>query len=173
MQNIIEQTDYNTRANDMWRPISQAVNFRKKRVIDLGCGYGDFTWRAHIAGAKWVKGIDEVELFVSSTKDIELMNIDINELVKGSVIILAQADICMCFSVLAYLNDIPATLQWMADNFKISLIEVRYEPEPFNTGISNDEQMLNLLLRHFEYAKPLGRTHVVDRDAYRTIWMCR
>ena len=51
-------TDTNTRAESMWRIISQRVDFRQKSVVDLGCGHGEMLWRCYLAGAEEVRGIE-------------------------------------------------------------------------------------------------------------------
>jgi len=168
--------DMNTRAEAMWRIISREVNFRNKRVIDLGCGTGDFLWRAYVAGARRVIG---VELEYSKIKhlkdwekplDISFVLEDLNDVIGENWY---DYDIAMCFSVLPYLDDIPATLQWMAHNFALCLIEAQYEPEPYNIGVASDSGMASLLTSNgFNHVKPLGYTYVEIRDAKRTIWLC-
>lgn len=169
--------DYNTRAEAMWRIIGQRVDFRQKNVIDLGCGHGEMLWRSYVAGAKTVCGIDknfpdwllggiprgfnflQIDLDVSSRIDAEGFRL--------------EADIGICFSVLPYLDDFKYFIQWMAETFPICLIEAQYEPEPYNIGVSNDEEMYNLLRENgFEIAIPLGKTYVQIRDTYRTIFYC-
>lgn len=194
--NIPEDT--NTRAEDMWRVISQKVDFRGKRVIDLGCGTGDFLWRAGVAGAHWVHGIDEdlsqlegritygsscrAELADDPPASLRTYSVtytehDINQFVEHDWVQFATCknyfDIAMCFSVLPYLDNIPATLKWMSDNFPLCLIEAQYEPEPYNIGVPSDDQMYVLLRDNgFKCATWLGQTYVEDRDTHRSIWAC-
>lgn len=187
---LIIPADKNTRAEAMWRIISQEVDFRKKRVIDFGCGTGDFLWRAYVAGAEHVIGIDnktEVEtIFVDDGEDytegIIRMRTGINlffswdideEINKAPNDYINSFDIALCFSVLPYLSDIPATLKWMSANFSLSIIEAQYNPEPYNVGVLSDTGMAQLLLNNgFDTIEPIGKTYVEIRDVYRTIWKC-
>lgn len=164
--------DKNTRAEAMWRIISQEVDFRKKVVLDLGCGTGDFLWRVHIAGAEYVWGIDEDTYFEGSEEyNIGFDQTSIEELIQYRVP--PPANIAFCFSVLPYVDDIPVTLQWMAKTFELCLIEAQYDPEPYNVGVASDVGMAQLLVNNgFSDVKPIGKTYVDIRDTHRTIWSC-
>lgn len=172
--------DVNTRAEEMWRIISQKVDFRKKSVIDLGCGHGEMLWRAYVAGAKMVYGIEcessKIECYMEnewiSNPDVFVTLEDINELVRIGQNIYGY-DIAMCFSVLPYLNNIQETLRWMSIQFELCLLEIQYAPEPYNIGPGNDEQMFSLLRdAGFDIVMNLGSTYVKIRDVHRTIWAC-
>ncbi len=176
---MIISEDKNTRAERMWSIISRNVDFRRKRVIDLGCGTGDFVWRCLIAGAQQVMPIDiDTSKFsmdflqsVPNEYTVNLNSSNINEWVKEDRQI--HFDIAMCFSVLPYLDDIPATIQWMAITFDLSLIEAQYDPEPFNVGVVSDRGMAQLLLDNgFNDVEPIGKSYVDYRDVWRTIWRC-
>lgn len=185
--------DRNTRAEAMWRIISQRVDFRNKRVIDLGFGTGDFLWRAYVAGADMVIGFDkdvrriertraELGLETSKQKDtlshaVSVWADTIEELMKTNVM---SHDIALCFSVFPYLTDIPATLKWMAKNFPVCLIECQYDGDgPGLSNIGGDRGMMQYLLNEggFSQAIPLGKTRVEGRKysdgspVFRTIWM--
>lgn len=182
--------DQNTRAEAMWRIISQRVDFRSKRVIDLGCGTGDFLWRPVIAGAKTVMGGD-IDLYKPPCKYwwitktevlVALTFLDINSAIRGDFeeVINGLFDIAFCFSVLPYLDDVPATLKWMSSNFPLCLIECQYAGDgPGLPNIGADKGMMQLLFSNgFDSAIPLGRTYPEDRTfsngepVYRTIWLC-
>lgn len=184
--------DQNTRAEAVWRIISQNVDFRNKRVIDLGCGTGDFLWRPIIAGARQVRGFD-IDLSknqycheeIRTTSEIvyttAIQNINSwvlrNEKFDGS----ETKEIAFCFSVLPYLDDVPATLKWMANNFPLCLIECQYADDgPGLPNIGGDRGMMQYLLNNgFNRAVALGKTMVKDRfypngkQVYRTIWKCQ
>ena len=167
--------DINTRAEAMWRIISQKIDFRGKRVIDLGCGGGEMLWRAYVAGAKKVLGVDKEnkldKLFHADF--LSFLCEDINTDKDAVLLIASDYDIALCFSVLPYLGDIPATFKWMSDNFPLCLIEAQYEPEPYNVGVSEDSEMYSLLRNNgFKCATWLGQTYVEDRDTHRSIWAC-
>ena len=183
--------DQNSRAEAMWRIISQRVDFRKKRVIDLGCGTGDFLWRPIIAGARLVRGYDldtEKCQFIyevlSDTSEtiISVATQDINSWVVRDEGFSGQDtfDIAFCFSVLPYLDDVPATLKWMSKNFPLCLIECQYNGDgPGLSNIGADKGMMQLLLNSgFHSATAIGKTYVEGRkfsdgqDVYRTIWLC-
>lgn len=178
--------DVNTRAEDMWRIISQKVDFRNKNVLDIGCGHGEMLWRAFVSGADYVEGIDinvvQLKEFhpvsYRTNFDIRVSKKDINEIVliydkSGHTLEwLNDFDIAFCFSVLPYLANIQLTLKWMSHNFPLCLIEAQYIPEPYNIGVEDDYAMHSLLLEHFKYVQLLGKTYVKIRDTYRTIWSC-
>lgn len=169
--------DKNTRAEEMWRPISQNVDFRNKNVVDLGCGHGDMLWRVYIAGANMVTGLDEESLAKTNYDGINIYfhQGDIEAIIKDAKkdLNILNNDIAMCFSVLPYLDDIPATIKWMAENFDLSLIEAQYDSEPFNVGVVSDRGMAQLLLNNgFSDVEPIGKSYVDYRKVYRTIWRC-
>jgi len=168
--------DQNKRAEAMWRIISQNVDFRERNVADLGCGTGDFLWRAYVAGAERVVGVDnKAEILLpimkqyEGRKEISTMGEDISTLAN-----MYGYDIALCFSVLPYLKDYRETLQWMKEQFPVCIIEAQYVPEPYGlTGIPNDAEMKNLLVKSgFMNCEVLGKTYVDIHDSYRTIWKC-
>ena len=184
--NIPEDT--NTRAEAMWRIISQRIDFRGKRVIDLGCGHGEMLWRAKLAGAIRVVGVDkEIDKVdygnwpflptldaepVDEEPSIWLYTGDLDMIVNTPAFSRTY-DIALCFSTLPYLDDILATLKWMSENFPLCIIEAQYEPEPYNIGVPSDDKMYTLLRENgFKCATWLGETYIEDRDTHRSIWAC-
>lgn len=170
--------DVNTRAEDMWRIISQKVDFRKKSVIDLGCGHGEMLWRAYVAGAEKVYGIDKRSASwddLHDAKRIFISSADINDMISGDWFIEPHknCNIAFCFSVIPYLDKPLDALHWMADNFELCLLEIQYDPEPYNIGPKDDAEMFSLLRNNgFDIVMNIGRTRVEIRDTYRTIWAC-
>ncbi len=170
---MIIPPDQNERAELMWRAISREVDFRRKKVVDLGCGTGDFLWRAWLAGARDVLGIDrEMKTNIQDENDnIKVMLWDINNYPGKS---LFDRDIAMCFSVLPYLDNPAATVKWMSDMFPLCIIEAQYEPEPYCLKrIGGDTGMTQFLLDNgFHKVRPIGKTYIDIRDTWRTIWVC-
>lgn len=179
--------DVNTRAEEMWRIISQEVDFRKKRVIDLGCGHGEMLWRAYVAGAEIVVGVDKniekdnLAQYPSSPMMMaELVDTPVWKC-KADINMLLNTpssdcnyDIGFSFSVLPYLGNFNYAIQWMASAFKVSIIEAQYAPEPHNVGVASDRGMTQLLVNNgFKEVKPLGKTYVDIRETYRTIFECK
>ena len=183
---MIIPPDQNKRAELMWRAISREVDFRRKKVIDLGCGTGDFLWRTWIAGARFTWGIERnyavIKPFFEDTLDEEgkrpyssQITIGIQDLntMRGELIV--DYDIAMCFSVLPYLDDPAKTVQWMSDMFPLCIIEAQYEPEPYcMKRIGSDTGMTQFLLDNgFHKVRPIGKTYIDIRDTWRTIWLCQ
>ncbi len=56
--------DSEWRSNRKWVRIADAIDFRGKRVLDIGCGNGYYGWRMLAAGAEYVIGVDPTLLFV-------------------------------------------------------------------------------------------------------------
>lgn len=170
--------DFNTRAEAMWRIISQRVDFRQKNVIDLGCGHGEMLWRSYVAGAKLTIGTEHPDGFWDRELPfidgaIHFSPIELNNIVSGETTLRINFDIAICFSVLPYLDKPLEFIQWMAETFPICLIEAQYEPEPYNIGVSNDDEMFRLLRDNgFEIAIPLGKTYIEIRDTWRSIFYC-
>jgi hypothetical protein len=173
--------DINTRAMNMWRAISQNVNFRKKNVADLGCGHGEMLWRSLLAGADFVCGFDiqpkpNALMLAEIYSQIRVVQTDLNVSIgHGTPYWLKERkwDIAMCFSVLPYLDNPIGALEWIAKNFPVALIEVQYVPEPNNIGVFSDNGMFSTLRdTGFEVISKIGSTHVGIRDMDRTIWKC-
>ena len=173
----------------MWQIICPWVDFSKKYVLDLGCGHGDILRKIRLddrqdTSRTGLWGIDIEYPGEWHSGHSTYVSQDINKWVESNKSFpdtndWERADIAMCFSVLSYLNDIPATLKWMANNFELSLIEAQYIPEIPNIGVSSDVDMKKLLLdNNFSDVLPLGMTIVensLDADVQirRTIWMCK
>jgi 2-polyprenyl-3-methyl-5-hydroxy-6-metoxy-1,4-benzoquinol methylase len=173
--------DTNTRADAMWRIISQAIDFRGKNVIDLGCGHGEMLWRANVAGAERVYGIDiniqkiadaygikiadsSIGTAVTGTFISSIAQQDLNEVVRRGTPPRAEGiDIVFCFSVLPYLENISGMLQMLSKYFSLYSLP----------NVTSDTGMAQLLLNNgFKDVQPLGKTYVKSRDLFRTIWRC-
>ena len=170
-QRIIKQQDFNTRAGEMWDFITTHVDFKNRTVADFGCGYGDFVWRAIDAGASRVTAFDKKQKFdilMPYDLQIEFVQDDIED-----IEIIKIHDIGLCFSVLPYLRNPRDFLSFMYTNVVMSLIEVQYDPEPYNIGVDNDTDMMSMLHEcGFDFVMPIGKTFIAYRNIYRTIWMC-
>lgn len=173
--------DVNTRAESMWRIISQRVDFRGKSVIDLGCGHGEMLWRAYIAGAKNVTGFDinhsNMPDYLSTfyPDEFHFVSGNLNTIINGAYPWYDLDDIAICFSVLPYLDNPFEFATWMAKTFSECLIEVQYYPEPYNIGdnIRSDKDMYYWLGEcGFATVIPLGKTDIEIRSTFRTIWYC-
>ena len=108
-------------------------------------------------------------LVVCAETDLELLTHDNKK----------KYDVAMCFSVLPYLSEPKSLLSWMQENAVISFIECQYFGDgPGLETIKNDYDMLEWLssMRQpfgWEHIERIGKTHIVDRDMYRTVWMCK
>ena len=56
--------DTEWRSNWKWDRLTEAVDFRSRAVLDIGCGNGYYGWRMLGAGADWVLGCDPFLLYV-------------------------------------------------------------------------------------------------------------
>lgn len=59
-----QSIDTEWRSDWKWDRLADAVEFRNRTVLDVGCGNGYFGWRMLDAGARCVTGIDPFLLFV-------------------------------------------------------------------------------------------------------------
>ncbi|GAB5440444.1 MAG: tRNA 5-methoxyuridine(34)/uridine 5-oxyacetic acid(34) synthase CmoB [Fuerstiella sp.] len=64
LQIFDQPIDTEWRSDWKWDRLGDAVEFRSRRVLDVGCGNGYFGWRMLKAGAQSVCGIDPFLLFV-------------------------------------------------------------------------------------------------------------
>lgn len=177
----------NQRADEMWRQIVAAVDFRGKSVMDLGCGHGDFSVLALESGAVYVTAVDKDFIAAHNALDaireagynnsdramVVVDNIDrIVHIDEGRY---DKHDIIMCFSVLPYLDSIGATLKWIYDNSDTALIECQYfDDGPGPEDIVDDGDMEFLLHNTgWEDVEKIGETDVVIRPAFRSIWKCK
>jgi len=181
LKTMIDRDAVNTRALAMWMPISRLVDFRNKTVMDLGYGGGDFIYKAHIAGASKVTGIDlssgtkSVEVNVQHTK-YGVKSAGTIETIKGDLNLMKTewaADISFCFSVLPYLDDPQNFVNWMSNQFKLSVIECQYKGDGPGFGFIKDTADMKYWLKNsFDNVTLIGNSYVVSRDTYRDIWMC-
>ena len=182
---------HNTRADEMWRSIIKHVDFEDKSVIDVGCGYGDFLWRAYAAGARAVFGYDNdkavnysanerLESYGYTGKPVYVMNSDVqnwNEKWPG------KHDIAICTSVLPYFDNEDYILLPHFDNpnymlecilrdSEVAVIECQYAGDgPGLSWLSNDVDMSYWLFSQGAHeAIIIGKTHISGRDKFRTIW---
>jgi len=159
-------TPHNTRATEQLRILNDHYDFRGKSILDLGCGYADVL--SMIKDARLTCGVDQ-EIYNQSFK---IIKDDLNSL--SGPIMLSFWDVIICFSVLPYLSNPDDTLRWIWDNSKVAFIECQYSGDgPGFDHIRDDHDMENWLKKTWERVEPIGKTLVVDREMYRTIWRCQ
>lgn len=174
---------YNKRAGHMWDIISQHVDFKGKRVIDLGCGHGDLALRVSaMSAARWVQAhdvdaacIDDCEAKKQMVKHRVTVSFNVNDV--GELFFhetLSQCDVLICCSVLPYLPFASRFIDKMARHAPISIIECQYHGDgPGFPDIKDDDDMQTWLLSAgWSTVTPVGKTFVEGRDKWRTIWKC-
>lgn len=178
--------DINKRAWDMYRQIRMHCNLTRAAVVDFGCGYGDMLSFVLADGARSVLGIDKDQKVLNTAFSkckryggtVRVMRADV-EKDLGSIIELIGSgdagtiDYAFCFSVLPYLKEPEIFLQSVQNYFDWFLIEMQYEGD--GPGyIKNDTEMYRWLMGEcgFAFADIIGRTEVLGRDKFRTIWKC-
>lgn len=178
MKNYLFQP-HNKRFPDMWRFIKQHINFKDKVLLDLGCGYGDLLLHARQAGST-VFGIENDPAIVLTLCEMKLTIIaeDIDRLILENLNLWdfghdINVDIAACMSVLPYLNDPDAALDYLRQIAPTVILEVQYAGDgPGFDFIKNDIDMLMWLSEYWKYPTVMGRTFVSGRNKYRTVWLC-
>jgi 2-polyprenyl-3-methyl-5-hydroxy-6-metoxy-1,4-benzoquinol methylase len=175
---------HNTRAPQICEIVTQAVDFTGKKVLDLGCGYGDLMICAARAGASAVSGIDHMPTVTSIARSniaeaglghicLVYNPMDIDKLAAFTIPMFQDIDIVFCFSVLPYLRNIPGVAGWMRKMFKMAFFEIQSEGDgPGLEFLGNDDIVFRFLNYYWDNVAIIGQTLVKDRNKYRTIWMC-
>jgi SAM-dependent methyltransferase len=173
---------HNTRALDMWEQIREHVNFNGKTVCDYGCGGGDFAFFASLSGADYVVALDKNKVMIDQCRDKQ------NKFLPVAQVVFIEAnieshyynwdrkfDVGICFSVLSYFRSPLKTLRRLSESCKTLLFETQYYGDgPGLAWLPDDETMKGYFeLFGFETVETIGRTHIKDRDKYRTIWKCQ
>ena len=174
MANLVDWDWHNGRCDDMWESITNYVNFERKSVLDLGCGYGDFSIRALMEGAFPVTAIDH-DPRIMATFGERIGGLPIRKLCRDLTEWLCEWktkwDIIMCFSVLPYV-DTEEVMRLMSERSEMCLIECQYAGDgPGN--IENDAEMYMLLTTYWDDCEPIGYTNVKEGRFKRTIWRCQ
>jgi len=176
---------HNKRFPKIWKIITEHVDFEGKRLLDIGCGYGDLIKAAHDVGAT-VYGVDNNKditrgLTVESPDRLKtgrfyVVYDDIEDWTedylpfrrsKGT----EKIDIVTCFSVLPYLEDPEYTLSLFPLIAPIAILEVQY----FGDGpgvVAGDGPMKTILEKYFNKVEKIGSTRVDFRNKERSIWLC-
>jgi len=176
---------YNTRAEKMWEQIDKAVDFTDKTVLDVGCGRGDLMMRAWQSGARVVYGIDNSKIELNEAKlrswnmvkegaRLYFMTKDIEQWSSKWP---GFNDIVICTSVLPYLIEPEKTIEHIARDSDIAIIECQYHGDgPGFEYIKHDDDMKNWLHAYggwFSVLK-IGSTDVESRPGVkRSIWLCK
>jgi SAM-dependent methyltransferase len=177
-------TYHNKRAEEIWEQITPQVSFTGKTVIDVGCGYGDFSFLAYMANAGRIDAIDINQKIIEKARianeqyfggpgndvNFYIMNIE-----RGDLKIMNRYDIGICFSVLPYLNDPFFMLRKLSQLCHVLLLEVQYAGDgPGFTWVKNDDDLAYYIGQAgFTSFEPIGRTKVKQDRWERTIWLCQ
>lgn len=165
----------NKRAPEMWDLVTDRVDFTDKLVMDIGCGTGDFLWRAMEAGAEHVYGIEiDPDTAREARRNCKKMGHEPTVFIEDACDLEpADYDVAICFSVIPYLGNPVKVMDWMSLYSDISLVECQYHGDgPGPSNLKNDEDMAQFLGVFWDHVEPIGSTDVVIRPAKRTIWLC-
>ena len=169
----------NIRAPKMWWHIKKALPKKNcKTVFDLGAGTGDISVRFLKEGLSvGVVENKEEQLAIFSktyqsitTTDMTLYATSILSFIKEN----RKADIMCCFSVLPYFSEDERKeiLKYMADNSKVSFIEIQLEGDGPGYIKDNGHIMKIMDEAGFNKVKQIGVTLVEGRNIERRIWRC-
>jgi ubiquinone/menaquinone biosynthesis C-methylase UbiE len=144
----------------------------RAKAVDLGCGYGDITLGLHQRKVIGVGYLIDRDVAVARQKirgypSLICVQADIENLVYHAV------ELAICTSVLPYLKD---PWRFMGEISRVThrmLVECQYHGDgPGFADIESDRDMEKRLLTFYKQAHPVVRTHVQNRGAYRTLWLC-
>lgn len=172
---------HNKRFPDIWKILTKHIDFNKKSLLDIGCGYGDLIKAAHDSGAT-VYGIDKDKELVSKLQNeterlktgrFFVLNQDVNKWSENHLPFTKspKIDIISCFSVLPYLDNPEHLISLFPLISPVSAIECQYLGDGPGQ-IKNDKEMRNLLQSYFALVFKLGATLVDYRNKERSIWLC-
>jgi SAM-dependent methyltransferase len=158
----------NTRSPAQWAAMRDALDWKGKWVLDVGCGYGDLLLFAREAGAH-VFGVDHNEEVVKAAtgRGLPVVCADINEYMERG----EYGHVVFCFSVLPY-NDCDRTLANLAKIADVAFIEVQLLGDGPGYFASED-QLRETLEGYWDDVTRVGETQVQIRNTIRAIWMCR
>jgi 2-polyprenyl-3-methyl-5-hydroxy-6-metoxy-1,4-benzoquinol methylase len=174
----------NARSPDQWKIISKALDFKKKSVVDLGCGHADMLFHCALCGlAHSYLGIDRNIHLVHATRDlIKKAGLDIshyglrarnieNFSEKMRSFYYDHYDVSICFSVLPYLSQPLRVLKWMRRYSDIAFLEIQSEND--GPGTIPEEGLEPYLLQVFGQVENVGHTTVKEDRYRRIIWKCQ
>lgn len=156
----IESVNYigYTKSSQTWENIKNLVDWKNKRVADLGCFHGYFSFRAAKSGAK-VTGLeinDDVLKTLSYINMVEGNIIDIGKW-RGGDIVSEDYDITLCLNVLHYFEDIEKSLK-----------NIKSKTVIFETN----QDLVPLIAKEFDIIK-LAKSHRPDFNGIeRIILLC-
>jgi SAM-dependent methyltransferase len=167
----------------MLEHIAANENFRGASVLDLGCGYGDLLLGSAFAGAVDITGVDQnlYCLDIARRKIAKLMptgvrfrflfmDIDIRSVLGNS---LSWYDIAFCTSVLPYLENREMVLSFLSARSSTTFVEMQYYGDgPGPADIKNDNDMRDMLCKHWSEVEKIGETRTGRTPPTRSIWKC-
>jgi SAM-dependent methyltransferase len=174
--------DHNTRAKAIWDTIKVSTSFQEKQVVDLGCGHGDFVWRAYQEGAIYVLGIDhDSEALQDAIARSEAHGTPItfgharieDFLVEKTSNSFTYYDIALCFSVLPYLSiQYDVAVKLISNLSPISFYEIQYIGDGPGKELRDDRDAQELFRQHYDQVDKIGWTQAKPNHT-RTIWRCQ
>lgn len=166
----------NNRAKDMFALIEKSIVIHGASIIDLGCGYGDIMLYAIHAGAHHVYGVDlDISRAFDKMEGIDpcRWTLDEGDISTGKLPT-CKFDIAICTSVLPYIENRDAVLDYMAKHATTSFIEMQYYGDgPGPEDIQGASDMRAWLSKHFNSIRLIGCTATGRSPIpYRDIWRC-
>jgi SAM-dependent methyltransferase len=160
----IENQKYSIGNNKIkWERISKLVDFKSKKVLDLGCSDGYFSCKSLEAGAKQVSGIDldrlriEKANFIKSVYNYTNIDFSVRDVYKIDLD-KERYDLILCLGLLHRIPDMNKLLKKIS-NTKILVIETKiYDTDEakckWGGGDSKSNQYNNLYnIPSFNYLK--------------------
>ena len=172
--------------------IEDNYNFKFKKVLDLGCNVGFFSFGLQNAMAGKVIGVDydkdAIDYANKIKKEHNINNVEfINEKITLNTIKRlykenGKFDVINALAVLPWIaknktnekiNErgyVDKLLDYISKYSKVAFIELQYYPEPGGCyWLEDDNDCKNYLLKHFKYVYKIITT---EGWGYRTIWKC-
>lgn len=165
----------NRRDTERWALIEPEVTLKSKKVLDVGCGYGDVMMRACMAGAKTIVGVDKDAMVIGEARERLAGCPGVlfyeDDLVKWLSKTRRRFDYAFCLSVLPYV-DMARMLDLLVKKSKVTVIECQYLGDGPGT-VSDDREMRAILSdAGWTSVKRLGAVPLAIRPAERTVWLC-
>jgi len=124
-----------------WERLSNLINFKDQKVLDIGCFHGFFSFKIEQAGAKKIDGLEKSEEAILTARKLSWLKKSRTWFYKGDIVNFKNQntyDIILVLNMLHHVNNIPKALKNIFSMGNLIVFEIPVEQEKIISEYAKD-----------------------------------